>query len=103
MKQLVEFESDAGPVLVEVDLPESATEPVSRIGEVVKAGKRFEEALDQVRPAAQAVIAKLRDLTDEPDEIAVEFAIKLGAKAGAIIAAADVEANYKVSLKWQKR
>jgi hypothetical protein len=68
-----------------------------------KAQETLEEALDKIKPAAQSIIAKLRGLTDEPDEIAVEFGIKRNAAAGAFIASAGVEANYKGSLKWTKK
>ncbi|MCP4580496.1 MAG: hypothetical protein GY839_02680 [candidate division Zixibacteria bacterium] len=106
MKQLVEFPLDDGSsILVEVDESESAgmAAPVA-FGEktIEKAKQSFETALDKVKPTANAVISKLRDLTEQPDEINVEFGIKLSAETGAIIASAGIEANFKVTLKWQK-
>lgn len=105
MKQIVEYSlEEGGSILVEVDVPESGGfERASRLGEIVKAGKSFDEALEQVKPAAQKIIGKLRSLTDPPDEITVEFGIKLGAKAGALIASADAEANYTVTLIWRSQ
>ena len=107
MKKLVEFPlEDGGAMMVEVDEPEHAgrTLGVSRGGEktVEKANQSFESALDKVKPTANAVISKLRDLVDPPDEISVEFGLKLGAETGAILASAAIEANYKVTLTWQK-
>jgi len=105
MKQLVEFPlEDGGSILVEVETPETAgMVPASRGGEVVaKAQQTFEAALEKVRPAAGAIIAKLRALHDPPDEIEVEFGLKMSAEAGAIVAAAGVEANYKVTLTWKR-
>lgn len=61
--------------------------------------ERFEAAIAQVRPAAQALLDSLKDL-NTPDEIALEFGLKFGAKAGAIIASADSEAVFKVAIKW---
>ena len=112
MKRLVEFPlQEGGTLLVEVDEPEGYAETTSR-GGVVKASRpsevadkakdTFEDALDKIRPAAQSIIGRLRELHDAPDEIGVEFGIKLSAEAGAFIASAGVEANYKVSLKWTK-
>lgn len=114
MKRLVEFPlQEGGTMLVEVDEPEGAAEATVR-GGVVKAARpsseevvekakvTLEDALDKIKPAAQSIINKLRGLTDAPDEIGVEFGIKLSAEAGAFIASAGVEANYKVSLKWVK-
>jgi len=62
----------------------------------------FEEALEKVKPAATAIICKLRDLRDSPDEVIVEFGLKMNANAEAIIASASAEANYWIELKWSK-
>jgi NTP-dependent ternary system trypsin peptidase co-occuring protein len=102
MKQLVEYElDDGGTIVVEVDLSEAGLQRVSRGDEIVKATVKFSEALDQVRSAAKTVIAKLRTLPDPPDEMVVEFGFSLGAKAGAVIASADMQANYKVTMTWK--
>ena len=107
MKRLIEFPlQQGGTMVVDVDEPEPAGGVVkasAKPGEVAeKAKETLEDALDKIKPAAQSIIDKLRGLTDEPDEIGVEFGIKLNAGAGAIIASAGVEANYKVTLKWVK-
>ncbi len=107
MKQLIEFAlEDGSTILVEVDAPERAggTAPVARGGKTIeKAKQNFESALEMVKPTANAVISKLRDLAEQPDEIGVEFGIKLSADSGVVIASAGIEANFKVSLKWQKK
>jgi hypothetical protein len=111
VKRLVEFPlQEGGTLLVEVDEPEGYAETTTR--GVVKAARpveiadkaqvTFEDALDKIKPAAQAIIDKLRALSDAPDEIDVEFGIKLSAEVGAFIASAGVEANYTVTLKWTK-
>lgn len=105
MKRLIEFTLDDGTSLVvEVDEPElGGLVPASRSDEVIaKAQVSFEEALDKIKPAANGIIKKLRGLSDQPDEINVEFGLKLSAEVGAVVAAAGVEANYKVILKWKK-
>ena len=106
MKQLIEFPiQDGGALLVEVDAPmPDGVVKATRPGEVVaKAKETLEEALDKIKPASEAIITRLRGLRDAPDEIGVEFGIKLSAEAGAFIASAGVEANYKVTLKWTNR
>jgi len=104
MKRLIEFPLQNGSsMIVEVDAPEPPGGIVraARPGEVTdKAKETFEEALDKIKPAAQSIINKLRELHDAPDEIGVAFGIKLSAEAGAFIASAGVEANYAVTLKW---
>jgi hypothetical protein len=106
MKRLIEFPlQDGGSMVVEVDEP--APEGVvkaARPGEVAaRAKETLEDALDKIKPAAQAVVTRLRELHDAPDEIGVEFGIKLSAEAGAFVASAGVEANYKVTLKWSNK
>ena len=105
MKQLIEFPlQDGSSIIVEVEQPEGGVVRAGRPGEVVaKAKETLEDALDKIQPAAQSIIAKLRGLHDAPDEIGVEFGIKLSAEAGAFIASAGVEANYKVTLKWSNK
>jgi Trypsin-co-occurring domain 1 len=106
MKRLVEFPlEDGGSIVVEVDEPgpETGFEQVSRPGEIAeKAGQTFEVALEKIRPAAVAIVAKLIDLPRRPDEITVQFRIKLGGQVGAFVASADAEANYAVTLTWRK-
>lgn len=106
MKRLVEFPlEDGSTAIVEVDEPETdGVRRVARAGEIAeKAGQTFETALEKIRPAASAIVAKLRDLSVAPDLIGVEFGIKLSAKAGAIFASADSEANFKVTLTWKRK
>lgn len=107
MRHLVEFPLDDGTtILVEVDEPGRAggTVKAGRVEEVVqKAQQTFEHALDKVKPAASAIIQKLRSLSDAPDEVEVEFGLKLSAEAGAFIAAAGMEANYTVKLMWKRK
>jgi hypothetical protein len=106
MKRFVEFPlEDGGTILVEVDEPESVrgTARVARDTKTIeKAKQTFESALDKIKPTANAVISKLRDLHDSPDEVTVEFGLKLNGEAGVVFAAASVEANYKVTLTWKK-
>jgi hypothetical protein len=107
MKQLIEFPlEDGGHILVEVyedDAQSSIVRASLDVDETIKkAQQTFESAMDKVKPAASAVIAKIRSLHDVPDEVEVQFGLKLNAEAGAIVASAGVEANYTVTLKWKK-
>lgn len=106
MKQLIEFPlEDGGTILVQVDepAPEGGVVKASRAGDVLKkASQTFESALDKIKPAAGAIIAKLRGLADPPDEIEVEFGLTLNAEAGAFVAVAGAEANYTVKLTWKR-
>lgn len=107
MKHFIEYPLEGGGiVLVEVNDDNRLTGSVQASRDtdslVVKAKETFDNALERIKPAANIIIKKLRGLTDAPDEIEVEFGIKLGAEAGAVIASTSMEANYKVVLKWIK-
>jgi Trypsin-co-occurring domain 1 len=60
----------------------------------------FDGALKQIKPATRAIMQTLTDLNN-PEEISVEFGIKLNAKAGALFTSLDGEANFKVTVKWK--
>jgi len=105
---LVEFEVAGSPgetVLVEVDETPSEVgeERAARPGEVQRAGRSLEEALERVKPAASALVEKVRSLAEPPDEATIAFGVKLTGKAGAVLASAALEANYQVTLTWKRQ
>ena len=109
MKHLVEFPlAGGGPddvVVIEVNEPveDAGLERVGR-GEIVeRATATFEEAFDRIKGPASSVLARMRSLAEPPDEVVVEFGVRLSAKAGAVIASADAEANFKITLTWRPR
>src|SRR5882757_10266135 len=67
-----------------------------------EASDTFEAALEKVRSAAEGILNQLRNLAQPPDEVAVEFGVKMSAETGAIIAKASGEANFKINLMWKK-
>jgi len=108
VKRLVEFQFDqGGSVLVEVD--EAPAGPVVRgLGKdrstlVEEADKTFEDATAAITPAARSLIARLRSIEDAPDEVGIEFGVRLSAQTGAFIASVAAEANFKVSMTWRRR
>jgi hypothetical protein len=104
MKQLVEFPLQAGGSLLVETEHSSREEGPTRVARgsylIERAKLDFEEAIGRLRPAAEQLIGQLRDLSLSPDQITIEFGIKLSAEAGAIIAAVSAEGNYKVTLAW---
>ena len=104
MKRLVEYEIGEGQkIIVEVSEPTAGgLVPVGRGSDVIaKAQLTLSKTLDNIRPVAESIIDKLSDLTNRPDEISVEFGVKLSANAGAVLAAASTECNFVIRLKWK--
>jgi hypothetical protein len=56
--------------------------------------------LESVAPAAQSILAKLRQAG--PQEITVEFALMLTAEAGAVIAKSTSGCHLTVTLHWER-
>ena len=104
VKRMIEFPLEGGSsITVEVDDPGGGS-TVRGFGlEPEFASQTYEAALEKIKPAAGGVIAKLRELADPPDQAVVEFGLKFGAKAGALIASADTEANLLITLTWRRK
>jgi hypothetical protein len=110
MHRLVEFPLEGGgSVVVDVDGPavaygETVRGDVTRgrVDEVVaRTGETFEAAFERIQPAATAAIRSLRTLADRPQEVEIEFGIKISAEVGAVIAHTAAEANFRVTLRWK--
>lgn len=56
-------------------------------------------ALETIKRAAQQLLETVVSLAQRP-ECELEFGVKLSAAAGAVLAKAAAEANFKVKLKW---
>ena len=105
MEKLVEYPLErGGSIFIEVaeTEPLSGTTRARREGVTEKATITFEEAIDKIKPTAATIIGKFRDLSDKPDEVAVEFGLKLTTNANVIITSGGLEVNFKVILTWKK-
>lgn len=107
MKRLIEFHLEDGTtIMAEVDElnVEGGVVPVStKLGEVEKAETTFEAAVSKIRPVAESVITTLCDIPKRPDEIELEFGLKLNGKTGIYIASVGTEANFQVRLTWKQK
>lgn len=107
MKHLLEFELDGGSIFIEGEdsVPEKSGRTLrgkSQGDESDGHVQRFVDTIARVRPAAEAVLKAFQEMST-PEEIALEFGVKFNAKVGAILASADSEATFKVSLKWTNK
>jgi hypothetical protein len=101
--RLVRFQLDEDTeVVFETDLaPDGKEELVSRGGndEIPLAKDRLDVLTDRIRPVANTLFDALKEL-NTPQEINLEFGIKLGGKTGIVFASAETECNFKIGLKW---
>ena len=106
MSQVAKFPlKNGGFLAVEVDAAEAPGRVMrgSTPADVLTAASNtFEAALENVRAAAEGILNELRSLAQPPDEVAVEFGVKMSAESGAIIAKLTGEANFKINLMWKK-
>ncbi len=99
-KHLIEYTLDNGGTLyIEAETSEDELSRISNTGGKETAGQKFEEALNKTEPALAAVTKLIKRL--QPAESQVEVGFKFSAKAGVILASADSEATFKVTLKWK--
>lgn len=106
MNKIIEFESEYGLILVEVDDENSAESHDFSNAEdkaIIKSKTKFETSLNVLQSVSQAVITKLNETADilKPDEIEVKVGLKFTAEAGAIIAKSGIEGNIEVVIKWK--
>ena len=106
MKRLVEYDlGTGGSLLVEVDIADEdeAIVPATSAGELVaKAEQTFEDALGAIESVARGVLARVQQLGDAPNEIGVEFGLKLAGGTSVLLASGSVEANLTVTLSWKR-
>lgn len=107
MKELVKFTLEDGETVVYVEADQEPRAGARKVGRT-KEGKEpddggpFMDALERIKPAADAVIRSFREL-NTPDEIGIEFALKLSGKTHAFVFSSDTEATFKVALKWENK
>lgn len=102
MAELVAVPLDnGGVVVVEMDHAQAGVVKAGRAGQIVgTTAQSLEAALDSVIPAAQSILAKLRQARSH--EITVEVGLMLTAEAGAVIAKTTSGCHVKVTLRWER-
>ncbi len=107
MNQYIEYVLDDGStILIEAGNHKRSNEMYRSAREkniVTKATKSFSDTMETIKPVAETIISKFKDVAQSPDEVSVEFGLKLQGETGAIIATAGVEANFKIALLWKKK
>lgn len=104
MAEVLRWESDGGPVCVEVEENvESGYQSVRRReAKTIDVPGRFEEALAGAKRAAVSAMRSFQDKALDPHDIEIEFGVKLNAEAGALIAKTAAEGHLIIKLKWSR-
>lgn len=58
-------------------------------------------ALKNVVPTIDAVLSRVRESRLAPDEVSLEFGLKIGGEHGMILTKGTAEANMKLTVKWR--
>lgn len=103
MNKIVRYPvGDGSSICVEVDEVPKAGEKLVSSNVAQQAAQKFSEALDVLKPVAGALVDKLRSVETTPEEIQVEFALKLSAEFGAVVAKSQGEGSFKVTVTWKR-
>lgn len=104
MSDLLRFDlADCGSIMAEVDADEPGIARASRVGNLITSTtESFETALDHVRRAADAALSGFRNMEARPDEVQIQFGVRLNAEAGAVIARTGADGHLQVSLTWRR-
>ncbi|OQW90327.1 MAG: hypothetical protein BWK79_20250 [Beggiatoa sp. IS2] len=103
-KSVVQFTLDDGSQMyVETTEDSASSQRVSKSREgIEEAEKSFSQAIAHLKPAAEKVLQAFKEM-NSPDEVRLEFGLRLSGKVGAIFVSADSEATFKISLLWKKQ
>src|SRR5437016_6699421 len=104
MMGLIEYDVGEGrSVLVQVDEEEPGYVRATSVGQLAgRAATSLQDALEIIRPTAQAIIDKIESLARKPNQATVEFGLRLNGKAGAVIASTEAEGHFTVTLTWNQ-
>lgn len=61
----------------------------------------FDQAMHAAQASAEKFIQMVKNLSQKPSKVEIEFGLKLDAEVGAMVAKASTDAHYKVTLSWE--
>jgi hypothetical protein len=99
MTEVLRYEVGSGTILVEADDNSYGVDHPARNEQgILDVGWRLEDALASVRPAAHAALEAMAELT--PEQVEIEFGVKLAGDAGAMIAKSTADAHFVLRMWW---
>lgn len=99
MTEVLRYQVGSGTVLVEADDNSYGVDHPARNEQGIQdVGRRLEDALASIRPAALAALEAMAELT--PEQLEIEFGVKLAGDAGALIAKGTSDAHFVLRMSW---
>lgn len=99
MTEVLRYEVGSGTVLVEVGEDSyGVNHPARNEQGILDVGRRLEDALSSVRPFAVAAVEAMSELA--PEQMEIEFGVKLSGDAGAVIARNSSEGHFILRMSW---
>ncbi len=62
----------------------------------------YDQTLNAIRTCANGIVDTIQSLEMQPNAASIDFAIKIDAEAGAMIAKSRENAQFRVSLSWKQ-
>jgi hypothetical protein len=107
MPRIIEYSSEDGPIYIEVSQTQASVGGSRKAGiadsvktYVEKATDSFDKAVVSAMAAANSFIDKSSQLSTRPQELTVEFGLKISGDLHLLVISGDSEANFKVTMKW---
>jgi hypothetical protein len=107
MARVVQYSTTHGPIYIEVSGAEThapgtrkATIGDSTKDYVNKAAATFEDALANAFMAANAFVENASKLHVRPNELNIEFGLKISGEFDLFVVSGNSEANFVIKMKW---
>ena len=97
--------SDGTPIRIEVESSSRSGAGFARSSPSTgaeAAQDAYHQILNTIRACANGVIETLQNLEAAPSAVSINFAVKIDAEAGAIVAKSMNDAQFKISLSWKQ-
>jgi Trypsin-co-occurring domain 1 len=109
MSRVFQYESSNGPIYIEVAGAEGPSTGIRKAGVgdkakacLDKATASFEDALSNALTAANAFVETASKIKVQPQELNIEFGLKLSGDLNLFVVSGNSEANFVIKMKWSQ-
>ena len=91
------------PLKLNLDSDEVIYVEVEETDNAVPHAYSFDEALDTIRMVSGAIVSKVQETEQIPDQVNVELGLKFDSEVGAVISKHSALANLRINLTWKRK